>query len=235
MKSISALAIVSIIAILLAIGLVYMVVKPPSFLKITTTSYIPTTETITETLISYIPTTYYITTTYILISTYQTPPTTITQTITYTYVPAEKLEILADFEEHTWGSGEKSLTLSFVIMNKEYSSIYIDPNRTVRIEGEGILINHPNPYWSIWDLDLEIKKQPFIFSGSPYNPHVAGFSGELTCRKYFPEDPDYYDPEKIKFGQNYTVSFDYRVIYLNGTWSDWKTYTFNVTLQKSSD
>jgi len=237
MKSISALAIVSIIAILLAIGLVYMVVKPPSFLKTTTTSYItsyiPTTET------SFIPTTYVFTTTYVYTTTYTTfstyPTTitkTITETITYTYVPAEKLEILADFMENTWGSGGKSLTLSFVIMNKEYSSIYIDPNRTVRIEGEGILINHPNPHLSFWALDLEIKKQPFIFSGSPYNPHVASFSGELTCRKYFPEDPDYYDSEKIKFGQNYTVSFDYRVIYLNGTWSDWKTYTFNVTLQK---
>jgi len=37
MKSISALVIVSIIAILLAIGLIYIVVKPPSFLKTTTT------------------------------------------------------------------------------------------------------------------------------------------------------------------------------------------------------
>jgi hypothetical protein len=72
MKSISALAIVSIIAILLAIGIIYIVVKPPSFLKTTTTSYIPITERITET--TFIPTTFTFTTTYIYTTTYQTPP-----------------------------------------------------------------------------------------------------------------------------------------------------------------
>jgi len=232
MKSISALAIVSIIAILLAIGLVYIVVKPPSFLKTTTTSYItsyiPTTET------SFIPTTYVFTTTYVyttIYTTFSTYPTTITktitETITYTYVPTEKIEVISSIFEES-GVMRKDLFLFFSIQNKEYSSIYIDPSRMVRVEGEGLLINHPAPETAHWSLGFNYQRGPFTLTGSSYNPPTAEFCGTFLRNEYF-------DPEKIKFGGNYTVSFDYRVIYLNGTWSDWKTYTFNVILQKSSD
>jgi len=227
MKSISALAIVSIIAILLAIGLVYIVVKPPSFLKTTTTFYIPTTviapTTITET--TFIPTTYIITTTYATTYTYPTTITqTITETITYTYVPTEKIEVISSIFEEA-GAPEKNLLLLFSIQNKEYSSIYIDPSRMVRVEGEGLLINHPAPETAHWFLEYNRQRGPFTLAGSPYNPPKAQFAGTFLRNEYF-------NPEKIKIGQNYTVSFDYRVIYINGTWSDWKTYTFNVILQK---
>ena len=225
MKSISALAIVSIIAILLAIGLVYIVAKPPKIT--TTTSYIPTTEIS----ISYIPTTYVFATTYVYTTTYttfSTYPTTITETITYTYVPTEKIEVISSIFKESGAQKKKNLLLLFSIQNKEYSSIYIDPSRMVRVEGEGLLINHPAPETAHWFLEYNRQRGSFILAGSPYNPPTADFSGLFWRNEYF-------DPEKIKFGQNYTVSFDYRVIYLNGTWSDWKTYTFNVTLQKSSD
>jgi hypothetical protein len=241
MKSISALAIVSIIAILLAIGLVYIVIKPPKIT--TTTSYIPTTEIITETSIS--ATTYVFTTTYVYTTTYttlSTYPTTITQTITetltYTYVPTEKIEVAhAKFEGSVWWPEKRTLALTFRILNKEYSSIYIDPNRPIIVKGKGLLINHPNPKYSSWSVGDKIQREPFIFSGSPYsspyNPaEGASFCGFFTLHKDFPEDPDFYDPNEIEIGGNYTVSFDYKVIYINGTMSDWKTYTFNITLQK---
>jgi hypothetical protein len=237
MKSISALVIVSIIAILLAIGLVYMITKPPKIT--TTTSYISTTETLISTTTYVFTTTYVYTTTYTTLSTYPTTITkTITETLTYTYVPTEKIEIVsARFEGHIWGSGEKTLALTFRILNKEYSSIYIDPNRPVIVKGKGLLINHPNPKYSSWAVGDRIQKEPFIFSGSPYsspyNPAEGAYGGgQFTLHKDFPEDPDYYDPNEIEIGGNYTVSFDYRVIYINGTMSDWKTFTFNITLQK---
>jgi hypothetical protein len=226
MKSISVLAIVSIIAILLAIGLVYMVTKPP---KITTTtsiltSYIPTKEIITET--TFIPITYYITTTYTITTTYQTPPTTITKTITeiitYTYVPAEKLEII--FAEFTNPSSPpEDVSPAFRLVNKEYSSIYIDPKRPVRIFGRGILNNTINPENALWSIiGGGIYTEPFNFSGSPYNPPIVEYCAWLRYNKDF-------NPKEMKKGQVYTVSFDYKVIYLNGTMSDWKTFTFNVT------
>jgi hypothetical protein len=237
MKSISALAIVSIIAILLAIGLVYMITKPPKIT--TTTSYIPTTETSISTTTYVFTTTYVYTTIYTTLSTYPTTITkTITETLTYTYVPTEKIEVAhARFEGHTWGFGSKTLLLVFRILNKEYSSIYIDPNRPIIVKGKGLLINHPNPKYSSWSVGDKIQREPFIFSGSPYsspyNPaEGASFGGDFTLHKDFPEDPDFYDPNEIEIGGNYTVSFDYKVIYINGTMSDWKTYTFNITLQK---
>jgi hypothetical protein len=231
MKSISALAIVSIIAILLAIGLVYIVVKPPSFLKTTTTSYIPTEKTIiekiTETSIS--TTTYIITTTYATtyttLSTYPTTITqTITQTITFTYVPTEKIEILwAEFKHSVWSNGKISLDFFCIIINKNYSDIYIDPHRNITIRGRGILNEHPKDQaWYIGDIR---QKEPFTFSGSP----SATLDPLTNCNFYMDIMPDEYDPKEIKHGQVYTVSFDYRVIYINGTWSDWKTFTFNVT------
>jgi hypothetical protein len=227
MKSISALAIVSIIAILLAIGLVYIVVKPPSFLKTTTTSimtsYIPTTETISET--SFIPTTYIITTTYATTYTYPTTITqTITQTITFTIIPTEKLEIpWISFEHLTWSDGSISLRLYFYIINKNYSEIYIDPHRNVTIRGRGILNEHPR--YQEWYVGTSDQTKPFTFSGFP----SATLDFETNCNFYMEIMPEEYNPKEIKHGQVYTVSFDYRVIYINGTWSDWKTFTFNVT------
>jgi hypothetical protein len=230
MKSISALAIVSIIAILLAIGLIYIIVKPPSFLKTTTTSimtsYIPTTEIITET--TFIPTTYIITTTYVYTTTYtalSTYPTTITQTITqtitFTYVPTEKIEIGDyDFTNLVWSSGKITLHLWFTVYNKNYSEIYIDPNRNITIRGRGILNEHPR-YFYHWVKDVVIEKNPFILSGSPNSDQYAECSVDINVGEY--------NPKEIKHGQVYTVSFDYRVIYINGTWSDWKTFTFNLT------
>jgi hypothetical protein len=232
MKSISALAIVSIIAILLAIGLIYIIVKPPSFLKTTTTSYIPTTEivstTITET--TFIPTTFTFTTTYTLISTYQTPPTTITrtitETITYTYVPEEKIEITyVVFSNLISDAPIKPIYIEFDIINKEYSSLYIDPNRYVKIQGKGLLKDHPDysdEFWTRWRMEGEIQRKPFILAGSPHNPPKADFCGVF----YY---PDYFNPKEIKKGQIYTISFDYKVVYLNGTISNWKTFSFNVT------
>lgn len=216
MKSISALAIVSIIALLLAIGLIYMIVKPPK--TITTTSiYIPTTETITETI--FIPTTYIFTTTYTYTTTYQTPPTTITRTITeiitYTYAPEEKIEItLSSF--HHCSSPPKDMGFVFYVVNKEYSLIYIDPNKPVLFEGKGILNNTPDDLG--WWIDTSLQREPFILSGSPYNPPKANFVGILRHNKHF-------NPNEIKIGQQY------RVIYLNGTWSDWKSYSFNITYE----
>jgi hypothetical protein len=232
MKSISALAIVSIIAILLAIGLVYIVVKPPSFLKTTTTSYIPTEKTIiekiTETSISYIPTTYIITTTYVYTTTYttlSTYPTTITQTITqiitFTMVPTEKIEITnARFIDAVWSSGRITLYLYFEVYNKNYSEIYIDPNRNITIRGRGILNEHPQEFYH-WVKDVVVEKKPFILSGSPNSDQCVECSAHVNVGEY--------NPKEIKHGQVYTVSFDYRVIYINGTWSDWKTFTFNIT------
>ncbi|MEM2929060.1 MAG: phospholipase D family protein [Nitrososphaerota archaeon] len=81
MKSISTFVIILIIALLLAIGLIYFIEKPP---KITTiTSYVPTTYTSTYT------EKLFITTTFTLITTYQIPSTIITETITIstTYKP----------------------------------------------------------------------------------------------------------------------------------------------------
>jgi hypothetical protein len=107
MKSISALAIVSIIAILLAIGLVYMVTKPP---KITTTTII--SEKIKEKM-------YTITLTNIqystIIHTYTIPPTTFTTTvpITITIIMTITTKIKEDFiitcksimrTSESWGS-----------------------------------------------------------------------------------------------------------------------------------
>jgi hypothetical protein len=233
MKSISALAIVSIIAILLAIGLVYIVVKPPSFLKTTTTSimtsYIPTTEIITET--TFIPTTYIITTTYVYTTTYTTLSTypttitkTITQTITFTYVPTEKIEIpWAEFKHSVWSSGEVDLVLFCIIINKNYSEIYIDPNRNITIRGKGILNEHPKD--QAWYIGNIRQKEPFTFSGYP----SASLDFTTNCNFYMDIVPDEYNPKEIKHGQVYTVSFDYKVIYINGTWSDWKTFTFNLT------
>jgi hypothetical protein len=227
MKSISALAIVSIIAILLAIGLVYIVVKPPSFLKTTTTSYIPTTEIITETSIS--ATTYIITTTYATtyttLSTYPTTITqTITQTITFTIIPTEKLEIpWISFKHGVWSDGSISLDLEFYIINKNYSEIYIDPHRNVTIRGRGILNEHPK--YQEWYVGTSDQTKPFTFSGFP----SATLDFETNCNFYMEIMPEEYNPKEIKHGQVYTVSFDYRVIYINGTWSDWKTFTFNVT------
>jgi hypothetical protein len=228
MKSISALAIVSIIAILLAIGLIYIIVKPPSFLKTTTTSimtsYIPTTEIITETSIStitYIITTTYATT-YTTLSTYPTTITqTITQTITFTYVPTEKIEIAnAYFKDLVWSSGKITLSLCFEVYNKNYSEIYVDPNRNITIRGRGILNEHPR-YFYHWVKDVVIEKNPFILSGSPNSDQYAECSAQVNVGEY--------NPKEIKHGQVYTISFDYRVIYINGTWSDWKTFTFNIT------
>jgi len=234
MKSISALAIVSIIAILLAIGLVYIVVKPPSFLKTTTTSimtsYIPTTETITKTSIS--ATTYIITTIYTTTYTHPTTITqTITQTITFTYVPTEKLEIpYADFHELTSSEGTTILTLLFYVINKNYSEIYIDPYRNITIRGKGILNEHPK--YQRWYLGGLHQTKPFTFLGSPSKT----FDPVNDCNCYvnimpkgYHDLPSEFDPKEIKHGQNYTVSFDYRVIYINGTWNDWKTFTFNIT------
>jgi len=231
MKSISALAIVSIIAILLAIGLVYIVVKPPSFLKTTTTSYIPITERITETSISTttFATTYYITTiyttTYTTLSTYPTTITqTITQTITFTIIPTEKLEIPhADFSHLEGYYGSISLRLLFYVINKNYSEIYIDPHRNITIRGRGILNEHPK--YKRWYLGTSYQTEPFTFSGSPSKTLDIG----IDCNCYVMIDPPEYNPKEIKHGQVYTVSFDYRVIYINGTWSDWKTFTFNIT------
>jgi hypothetical protein len=205
------------------------------------TSYIPTTEIITETSIS--TTTYIITTTYATTyTTLSTYPTTITQTITetltYTYVPTEKIEIVsARFEGSVWWPEKRTLFLTFRILNKEYSSIYIDPNRPIIVKGKGLLINHPNPKYSSWAVGDRIQREPFIFSGSPYsspyNPAEGAYGGgHFTLHKDFPEDPDFYDPNEIEIGENYTVSLDYKVIYINGTMSDWKTFTFNITLQK---
>jgi len=227
MKSISALAIVSIIAILLAIGLVYIVVKPPSFLKTTTTFYIPTTEiaptTITET--TFIPTTYIITTTYATTYTYPTTITqTITETITFTIIPTEKIEIpWISFEHLVWYSGKISLRLCFCIINKNYSEIYIDPHRNVTIRGRGILNEHPK--YQEWYIGTWDQTEPFTFSGFP----SATLDFRTNCNFYMEIMPEEYNPKEIKHGQVYTVSFDYRVIYINGTWSDWKTFTFNVT------
>jgi hypothetical protein len=227
MKSISALAIVSIIAILLAIGLIYIVVKPPSFLKTTTTSimtsYIPTTE-ISISATTYIITTTYATT-YTTLSTYPTTITqTITQTITFTIIPAEKIEIpWISFEDLTWYSGKISLRLHFYIINKNYSEIYIDPHRNVTIRGRGILNEHPR--YQEWYVGTSDQTEPFTFSGSP----SATLDFATNCNFYTMIDPDEYNAKEIKHGQVYTVSFDYRVIYINGTWSDWKTFTFNIT------
>jgi|GEM_PF-2302717 len=230
MKSISALAIVSIIAILLAIGLVYIVVKPPSFLKTTTTSYVSIEKTLTETSIStttYIFTTTYVyTTTYTTLSTYPTTITkTITQTITFTIIPTEKIEIpWAEFKDSVWYSGKISLDLFFFVINKNYSEIYIDPHRNVTIRGRGILNEHPK--YQKWFLGNVIQREPFTFSGYP-----SATLDPTSCHFYAEFMPEYneYNPKEIKHGQVYTVSFDYRVIYINGTWSDWKTFTFNIT------
>jgi uncharacterized membrane protein len=200
-----------IISILLLASLYYgFFIKPK---EITYTSYIPTAEIITET--SFIPTPYIITTTY---------PTTITKTITetltYTYVPTEKIEVISST---FMDSGKAHLILDFIIQNKEYSSIYIDPNRMIRVEGRGLLINHPAPETAHWYLENNRQRGPFTLVGSTYNPPTAEFHG------LFWGDEGYFNPKEIKHGQVYTVSFDYKVIYINGTWSDWKTFTFNVT------
>ncbi|MEM2178188.1 MAG: hypothetical protein QW272_05150 [Candidatus Methanomethylicaceae archaeon] len=233
MKSISILAIVSIIAFLLAIGLIYFAVKPIKPIITTTTSYIPTTYT--ETLKETIEKTYIITTTYettqIITSISPTTITkTITQTITFTYIPEEKLDVRAFFgdgEAYISGKTVITLDLHIAIRNLNYTSIYIDPNRNVTIEGRGLKINHPNKFVS-WDYNDRWQREPFIFSGNPYPAHEFDYPvhyfGSFT--------PEYYDPKEIKNGTVYKVSFDYRVIYLNGTWSDWKTYTFNVTYTK---
>ncbi|MEM2178959.1 MAG: hypothetical protein QW272_09095 [Candidatus Methanomethylicaceae archaeon] len=225
MKSISVFAIVSIIAILLIIGLIYFIVKPIKPITTTTTSFIPTTytETITET--AYIPTTYIITTTYTLTTTYQTPLTTITKTITeiitYTYVPEEKIEIT--FIQFTNpASPPEDMALIFHFVNKEYSSIYIDPKRPVKIYGRGLLRNDFDPDDVLWIIGTTIYEEPFILPGSPYNPQEARFDGLLRYNRDF-------NPKEIKKGGVYTVIFDYKVIYLNGTMSDWKSFTFNAT------
>jgi len=227
MKSISALAIVSIIAILLAIGLVYIVVKPPSFLKTTTTSYIPTTETSIST--TTFTTTYIITTTYATtyttLSTYPTTITkTITQTITFTIIPTEKLEIPWAKLYHLEGSdGSIALAFFFYIINKNYSEIYIVPHRNITISGRGILNEHPK--YQTWFLGSDPQTKPFTFSGFP----SAIFEPRIACNFYGQIMPEEYNAKEIKHGQNYTISFDYRVIYINGTWSNWKTFTFNIT------
>jgi hypothetical protein len=227
MKSISALAIVSIIAILLAIGLIYIVVKPPSFLKTTTTSiltsYIPTTETLISAT-TYVFTTTYITT-YTTLSTYPTTITkTITQTITFTIIPTEKIEIpRAKLYDSVWSDGSISLNFFFYVINKNYSEIYIDPHRNITIRGRGILNEHPK--YQTWYLGTSDQTEPFTFSGSP----SATLNPLTNCKFYGQIMPEEYNPKEIKHGQVYTISFDYRVIYINGTWSDWKTFTFNIT------
>jgi hypothetical protein len=120
-------------------------------------------------------------------------------------------------------SGKAHLILDFIIQNKEYSSIYIDPNRMIRVEGRGLLINHPAPETAHWYLENNRQRGPFTLVGSTYNPPTAEFHG------LFWGDEGYFNPKEIKYGQVYTVSFDYKVIYINGTWSDWKTFTFNLT------
>jgi hypothetical protein len=217
-----------ILSILLLASLYYgFFIKPK---EITYTSYIPTTEivstTITET--TFIPTTF--TTTYIYTTTYQTPPTTITrtvtETITYTYVPEEKIEVVdSAFHNFISDAPIKPIYIRFSIINKEYSSLYIDPNRYVKIQGKGLLKDHPDysdEFWTCWEVEGEIQRKPFILAGSPYNPPKADFSGSLAY-------PDYFNPKEIKKGQICTISFDYKVVYLNGTISNWKTFSFNVT------
>jgi hypothetical protein len=139
MKQKISLISIIILSILLIASLYYgFFIKPK---EVAYTSYISTTEIITET--TFIPTTFTFTTTYIYTTTYQTPPTTITKTInetlTYTYVPTEKIEVISSTFKESGAQEKKDLVLIFSIQNKEYSSIYIDPSRMVRIEGKGVI------------------------------------------------------------------------------------------------
>jgi hypothetical protein len=90
------------------------------------------------------------------------------------------------------------------------------------LRARGLLINHPAPETAHWYLENNRQRGPFTLIGSTYNPPTAEFYGLFWRDEYF-------NPKEIKYGQVYTVSFDYKVIYINGTRSDWKTFTFNLT------
>jgi len=211
MKSISALAIVSIIAILLAIGLVYIVVKPPSFLKTTTTTTITSKEIEKETYTITLTNIQYSTITH----TYTIPPTTIITTvpITITTIMTITTKIKEDLviinpEIHTGTYTEnnvpkgKFLTIIFTPINLGNKNITIRSS-SIRAIGPGLLNETPSyVVWWIMTSGFRIEEMDLSPSSKYYN--------KVWCSMEWIEGKNL-DPSKVVLSGNYTVFVPYKI------------------------
>jgi len=209
MKSISVLAIVSIIAILLAIGLIYIVVKPP---KITTTTIISEkiekethTITITLTNIQYSTVTH----------TYTIPPTTFTTTvpITITTIMTLTTKIKEDLviinpEIYTGASIEnnvpkkKFLCIEFTPINLGNKNITIRSS-SIRAIGAGLLNETPSMiFWCVLTSGFMMEEMDLSPNSEYYN--------KVRCELFWDEGKSL-DPSKVVLGGNYTVFVPYKI------------------------
>jgi len=202
MKSISALAIVSIIAILLAIGLVYMITKPPKITTTTTTIIEEKTYTITLTNIQYSTITH----------TYTIPPTTVITTvpITITTIMTITTKIKEDLviinpEVHTGASivtGKKFLTIRFTPINLGNKNITIRSS-SIRATGAGLLNETPSEvFWYCGPSGFMMEEVDLSPNSIYYN--------EVKCGLFWNEGVDL-DPSKVVLGGNYTVFVPYKI------------------------
>jgi len=205
MKSISALAIVSIIAILLAIGLVYMVTKPPKITTTTTTIIEEKTYTITLTNIQYSTITH----------TYTIPPTTFTTTvpITITTIMTITTKIKEDLvvinpEIHTGAyiinniPKEKTLSIRFTPINLGNKNITIRSS-LIKATGAGLLNETPSEVvWYVGPSGFMMEEVDLSPSSMYYN--------EVSCRLVWIEGKSL-DPSKVVLGGNYTVFVPYKI------------------------
>jgi hypothetical protein len=205
MKSISALAIVSIIAILLAIGLVYMITKPPKITTTTTTIIEEKTYTITLTNIQYSTITH----------TYTIPPTTFTTTvpITITTIMTITTKIKEDLviinpEIHTGQfivnnvPKEKTLSICFTPINLGNKNITIRSS-SIRAIGAGLLNETPSMiFWYCGPSGFMIEEIDLSLSSEYYN--------KVWCDLTWIEGESL-DPSKVVLGGNYTVFVPYKI------------------------
>jgi len=205
MKSISALAIVSIIAILLAIGLVYMVTKPPKITTTTTTIIEEKTYTITLTNIQYSTITH----------TYTIPPTTFTTTVPITITTIMTLttkikedlivinpEILTGQRITNNVPKGKVLTIKFTPINLGNKNITIRSS-SIRAIGAGLVNETPSEVtWWVMTSGFRIEEMDLSPSSEYYN--------KVWCTLTWIEEVSL-DPSKVVLGGNYTVFVPYKI------------------------